>query len=164
MNKRNFVRYGSELLPGSLSKVTISWEGHASIGSFVVDYGPQGLSLVIPPMLSPVEIPQEAATVKVLMPIDQTWFTGQCVYARNETDGSVSMGVHFSDPKEQTLLKDLLFTSLNAPGDAHSFVSYEWEELVGKLCESEDPQLQKIGCHHRAIIKQKQDRPNSFTP
>ena len=160
MNKRNFVRYGSELLPGSLSKATISWEGTAAIGSFVVDYCPQGMSLVIPPLSSPLYIPGEKETVKVLMPINQTWFTGQCVYARNEPDGSVSMGIYFSDPKEQDYLKDLLFTSLNKPRARGSFVSYEWEELVGKLCASEDPDLQKIGNHHRAIIRYKQDGPN----
>lgn len=158
MNKRNFVRYGAELLPGSLSKATISWEGHASIGSYVVDYSPQGMGLIIPATLNSLDIPKPAGSVKVLMPTGQTWFTGQCIYSRRESDGSVSLGLHFSDPKEQEYLKNLLFTSLNVPGLPHTFVSYEWEELVGRLCDSEDPTLHKIGRHHRALIKERQDR------
>ena len=160
MNKRNFVRYGSQLLPGSLSKVTISWEENSLIGSYVVDYGPQGMSIIIPPLMNPLNIPEHNDTVRVLMPIDQMWFTGQCIHVNKESDGSVSMGIHFSDPKEQNYLKELLFNSLNVPGEPHSFVSYEWEELVGKLCDSEDPQLQKIGVHHLAVINGRKDVPH----
>lgn len=157
MNKRNFVRYGAEQLPGSLSKVTISWEGNASIGSYVVNYSPQGMGLIIPALLTPFTVPPEAGTVKVLMPVGKTRLNGQCVYARTEPDGTVSLGLHFSDPKEQEYLKNMLFSSLNVPGTPHSFVSYEWEELVDRLCDSEDPELHKIGRRHRAVIRERQD-------
>jgi len=161
MNKRNFVRYGAELLPGSLSRVTISWEGHASIGSYVVDYSPQGMGLIIPATLNSLDIPKGAESVKVLMPVGRTWLNGQCVYARTEPDGSVSLGLHFSDPQERDYLKNLLFTSLKVPAESRSFVSYEWEELVGRLCDSEDPTLHKIGRHHLALIRERRDRPQT---
>jgi hypothetical protein len=157
MNKRNSVRYGSELIPGNLSKVTISWQGKTLLGSYAANYCAHGIGVLIPPMLNPPEIPKEEETVKVLMPIDPMWFTGICMYVRNESDGSVSLGIYFSEPKEQVYLKDLLFDSLNVPSDLNSFVSYEWEELVGKLCNSDDPRLKEIGHHHLAILKTKQE-------
>ena len=157
MNKRNFVRYGSELIPGNLSKVTISWQGKTLLGSYVANYCTHGIGVLIPPRLNPPEIPKEKETIKVLMPIDQMWFTGICMYVNNESDGSVSLGIYFSEPKEQGYLKDLLFDSLNVPSGMSSFVSYEWEELVGKLCESDDPRLKEIGHHHLAILKAKQE-------
>ena len=160
MNKRNFVRYDSELLPGSLRKVVVSWESNPSIGSYVINYCAQGINVLIPSVQIPPEIPKENETIKVLMPVDQMWFTGRCIYVKNELDGSVSLGIYFPDSKEQGYLKDLLFNSLNVPSNSHSFVSYEWEELVGKLCDSDDPQLQKIGNHHLAMIKAEQNRPH----
>jgi len=160
MNKRDHVRYDAELLPGSLSKVTISWEGRPAFDSYVVNCCPQGINVLIPPMQSPTDLPKEKDSVNVLMPIDQMWFTGECVYVRSDSTGSVSMGINFNDPKEQAYLKDLLFKSLNVPSNVHAFVSYEWEEMVSKLCASEDPQLQDIGNHHLADIKAKQNGPH----
>jgi hypothetical protein len=160
MNKRDSVRYGSELLPGSLSKASIAWEGNASIGSYVVNYCAQGVNVIIPPLLVPYDIPKEKDDLKVRLPIDQKWFAGTCVYARLESDGSVSLGINFTSPEEQNYLKDLLFHCLNTP-TTHSFVSYEWEELVGKMCDSDDPRLSQIGQHHREVIRAKQDRPHS---
>lgn len=158
MNKRNFVRYSSEQLPVSMSRATISWGENSLIAAYVVDYGPQGMSLAIPSQVSPLAIPKQQETVKVLIPTGQVWFCGQCVYAKGESDGSVSMGVYFPDPRDQKYLKDLLFTSLNVPAVTPAFVSYEWEELVEKMCDSPDPDLNKIGCHHRANLKEHKGR------
>ena len=158
MNKRDFVRYGSEVLPEGLSRVTVSWGGNSQIVSYVVNYCAHGISISIPALLSPSELPNEKDTIMVLMPVDQRWFTGICIYARNESNGSVSIGIDFCYPEEQKYLKDLLFNALNAPSELHSFVSYEWEELVEKMCDSEDLQLKKVGYHHLAIIKAKQEK------
>jgi hypothetical protein len=43
--------------------------------------------------------------------------------------------------------------SLNSPGAPHPFVSHQWEELVAKLCDSDDPHLRKIGHYHRANLE-----------
>jgi hypothetical protein len=161
MNQRNTVRYSSELLPGSLGKVTISWQGNSSIGSYVVNCSTQGINLLIPPYSTPLTNPAENDTVLVLMPTDQIWLTGTCIYASDESDGSVSLGIHFHDPKDQTYLKDLLFNTLSVPSPSPSFVKYEWEELVARMCDSDDPQLNKIGQHHLAIIKARQGLPHS---
>jgi hypothetical protein len=158
MNNRDFVRYGSELLPGSLSKATVAREGKPAFTSYVVNYGAQGINVLIPPLQIPPELPKVEETVRVLMPIDQMWFTGKCIFLKKGQDGSVSIGIHFYDPKEQHYLKDVLFNSLNAPKGSRSFVSYEWEELVTRLCESDDPHLQKLGLHHRANIQSDQAR------
>jgi hypothetical protein len=161
MNKRNSVRYGSELLPGSLSKVTLSWGEYTLIGSYVVNYCANGISIQLPATLSPAKLPKEKDTVKVLMPIDELWFTGTCIYIKKDSDTAVSMGIYFYIPEEQKYLRDLLYTSLNVPAESHSFVSYEWEELVGRLCDSEDPELKKIGCHHRDALRSHQDSPQA---
>ena len=160
MNNRDFVRYGSELLPGNMSKATISWEGSAPFGSYVVNYSARGINVLIPALQIPAKLPKEKETLSVLLPIDQRWFTGRCIYLQKGPDGALSMGIYFNDPKEQSYLKDLLFHYLNTPRDSHNFVSYEWEELVAKLCDSDDPHLQKIGHHHRANIRADGDRPH----
>jgi len=160
MNNRDFVRYGSELLPGSLSKATISWEGSPPFESYVVNYSARGINILIPALLVPAKLPKENETLRVLLPMDQMWFTGSCIYLKKGPDGSFSLGICFDDPKEQSYLKDLLFHHLNTPSDSHHFVSYEWEELVAKLCDSDDPHLQKIGHHHRANIRADAERPH----
>jgi len=160
MNNRDFVRYGSELLPGSLSTATISWEGSPPFESYVANYSARGINVLIPGLLVPARLPKEKDTLRVLLPMDQTWFTGRCIYLKKGPDGSLSLGIYFDDPQEQSYLKDLLFHYLNTPSDSHHFVSYEWEELVAKLCDSDDPHLQKIGHQHRANIQADADRPH----
>jgi len=156
MNKRSFVRYGSELLPGILSKATIAWAGTTLNESYVVNYSAHGIHIVIPPLASPFELPAENDVVKVLLPVAETWFTGNCVHVEHEGDGSICLGIHFQDAGEQNHLQTLLFNSLKAPEKTGSFVSYEWEELVGKLCASDDPNLKKIGYQHLAVLKARQ--------
>ena len=161
MNKRNFVRYDSELLPGNLSKVTLAWGENTLIGSYVVNYCATGISILLPPTLSPAKMPKEKDTVKVLVPIDEMWFTGICIYVKQEKGGPCSMGIYFCNTEEQKYLKDLLYSSLNVPSESHRFVSYEWEELVAKLCDSDDPELKEIGRHHRAVLQSHQESPQS---
>jgi hypothetical protein len=50
----------------------------------------------------------------------------------------------------------MLFNALNSAKEPHRFVSYEWEELVGKLCNSDDPKLQRLGFQHLAQMKARQ--------
>jgi hypothetical protein len=84
------------------------------------------------------------------------WFTGMCVFATNDQDGSVSMGIYFYKPEEQNYLEKLLFKSLDAPScPSGYFVSYEWEERVDRLCHSEDPVLKKIGEEKLRSLRQK---------
>jgi hypothetical protein len=160
MNNRDFVRYGFELLTGNLSKATVSWEGGPPFESYVVNYSARGITLLMPALLIPPGLPKEKEILRVLLPIDQTWFSGRCIYLKKGADGSLSMGIHFDDPQQQSYLKDLLFHSLPSPRDSHSFVSYEWEELVAKLCASDDPHLQEVGRQHRANILADRDRPH----
>ncbi|GFO67187.1 hypothetical protein GMLC_07660 [Geomonas limicola] len=154
MNNRNHVRYGSEQLPGIYRKVTLSWQGSALEGSYAVNYSAQGITVVIPAPAHPREIPVESATIRVQLPVNQRWFNGRCVHCHREADGSLSMGIHFDDPGEGEYLQTLLFNALKVP--EHSFVSYEWEELVGKLCSSDDPKLQQLGMQHLAQLRARQ--------
>jgi hypothetical protein len=161
MNNRDFVRYGSELLPGSLSKATVSWEGCPPLGSYVINYSAGGINVLIPALQIPPGLPGEKEIIRVLLPIDQIWFTGSCMYARKGADGSLSLGIHFNDPKEQSYLKDLLYHSLTSPAGSRPFVSHQWEELVARLCDSDDPHLRKIGNQHRANIEAGRGRSHS---
>ena len=79
-----------------------------------------------------------------------------CVYATNEQDGSVSMGIYFYNFSEQNLLHNLLLVSLNEPPQKLSFIKHEWEELVFSMCNSEDPKLQKIGIAEMERLKVQQ--------
>lgn len=153
MNERFSVRYDAELLPRCLDKVILSWMENSSIDSSVVNCCAHGMKVSIPPLPFPTAIPQRNDTVMVLMPIDQIWFTGMCVYATSEHDGSVSMGIYFYNPKEQNLLHNLLIASLNKPQRTCSFISHEWEELVDRLCASEDPTLQEIGYQEMELLR-----------
>ena len=156
MNKRHSVRYDSDLLPKRLDKVSVSLMGNSSIESHVVNYCALGIRISIPPAEFPIDCPKKNETIKVLLPIDSLWLTGMCVYAAKEPDGSVSMGIYFYNPSEQNRLYNLLINSLNVPTLTSSFVSREWEELVEKLCASDDPRLQKIGLYEMGIILSQQ--------
>jgi len=151
--ERNSIRHYSELLPKSLSKVTISWGASSSIESDVVNCCSHGIRVLIPALQFPTDIPKQNDTVKILMPIDQIWLTGMCVYSTNDLDGSVSVGIYFYNPSEQNFLSNLLCKSLDIPLQTCSFVCHEWEELVAKLCNSEDPKLKEIGHHEMKLLK-----------
>jgi len=157
MNKRHSVRYDSELLPKRLNKVSLSLMGNSPIESHVVNYCALGIRISIPPLAFPIDFPKKNETIKVLLPIDNTWLTGMCVYIAKELDGSVSMGIYFYNPCEQNHLYNLFINSLNVPTQTRSFISREWEELVEKLCASEDPGLQKIGLYEMGIILSQQE-------
>jgi len=91
MNERHSVRYGSELFPKRLHKVFISWDKSSLVESEVVDYCSLGIRVSIPPKSVSSEIPRKNDTFKIVLPIDQIWISGMCVYATNEQDGSVTI-------------------------------------------------------------------------
>ena len=150
--ERNSIRYCSERLPESLSKVTISWGANFSFESDVVNCCTHGIKVLMPPLVIMSDIPKKNDTVKVLIPIDNTWITGMCVHVANEPEGTVSMGIYFYHPTEQNYLHNLLGV---AKSQSDSFVCHEWEELVDKLCNLEDPELKVLGYHELDILKAK---------
>lgn len=166
MDKRLSVRYASELLPKKMTTTTISLTGDCDIESVVANYCALGVKVVIPSFPVSAEPPKINDRIKVLLPADaneQAWFTGICVHTAKEADGSVSLGIFFHEPGDQTHLYKLLFTSLNEPLRTPSFVSHEWEELVAKLCNVDDEDIKKIGNREMDIIKTQQ-KGNCFRP
>ena len=145
MNKRDSVRYGAEGFSEDMSQAAVSWGGADSITANVVNYSAHGIRISIPAALCTTDLPKKKDVIRVHLPIDRLWFTGMCVFAANEPDGSVTAGIYFYKPEEQNYLKNLLFNALDAPCTSDSFISYEWEERVARLCNSEDPTLRKIG-------------------
>ena len=124
------------------------------------------MKVIIPSLPVSAEPPSINDSVKVLLPKDaneEAWYTGICVHATHEADGSVSLGIFFHDPSDQTQLYKILFTSLNEPQCTPSFVSHEWEELVVKLCNVDDVELNKIGSREMDIIKMLK-KGNCFRP
>ena len=152
MKDRNYIRYDTKLLPKSLRKVTVTWGADASVESDVVNFSTHGLRVLISPLISPINIPKKNDAIKVKLPIVQVNLTGMCIYATNELDGSVSMGIYCYVPIEQNYLNKLLSKSLNIPFQERSFVCHEWEEIVDKLCNSEDPKLKNIGFHEKEML------------
>ncbi len=154
MNKREYVRYDTRAFPGNMGEAAISWQGQSEIASAVANCSAHGIKVSIAHSLAPPDLPKKKDIVKVRMPIDDMWFTGMCIFAAKEADGSVSMGIYFYKPEEQNYLKDLLFKALEAPSSPDSFVSYQWEELVARLCDSDDPELKRIGQDKRRALSQ----------
>ena len=152
MNMRHSTRYSFELLPDNFNTVTILWDDNAPIKSKVVNYSAHGIMVLISLLQIEFDIPKENDTIKVLMPIDQMWLTGKCVSSTNKQDGFFTMGIYFYNPTEQNYLQNMLIKSLNKNHQPLSSVSYEWEELVDKLCNSDDPFLMKIGFAERDIM------------
>jgi hypothetical protein len=166
MDKRHSVRYASELLPKKMTTTTISFAEDRTVESVVANYCALGIKVIIPSLSVPAEPPKTNDNVKVLLPTgadEEAWFTGICVHAAKEADGSVSLGIYFHEPSDQTHLYKLLFASLNEPLNAPSFVSHEWEELVAKLCSVDDEDIKKIGNREMDIIKTLQ-KGNCFRP
>jgi len=155
MNNRNFVRYGSHQLPPAFSRVSLAWHSTTLEGSYAVDYSSHGVSIAIPGQYA-AELPEEHQPVRVRLPVSQTWLSGRCIHARREADGSATLGVFFPDTADQQSLQRLLFEALNVPHQPGPFVSYEWEELVGKLCDSADPDLKRLGHQHLAQLRARQ--------
>jgi len=149
-----------------MTTTTISLMGDCAVDSVVANYCALGMKVIIPSLPVSAEPPKINDSIKVLLPTDaneQAWFTGICVHAAKEADGSVSLGIFFHDPSEQNHLYKLLFSSLNEPLCTPSFVSHEWEELVAKLCNMDDEGIKKIGNREMDIIKTLQ-KGNCFRP
>jgi len=156
MNKRDAVRYSSKLLPESMSKVTILWDGNPPIEANVMNYCAHGMRVIIPPLHAPNKKARESETVLVQVSSDETWFTGMCVSATKGQDSSISLGIYFYNPSEQNYLRELLNKSLSENYQPSTFVSYQWEEIVDKLCDSEDSHLKEIGCKAKDILRIRQ--------
>jgi hypothetical protein len=111
------------------------------------------MKVIIPVALSSTDLPKRNDAIKVKLPIVKLWLTGMCIYVTNEPDGSVTIGIYYYVPIEQNYLNKILSKNLNVPLQECAFVSHEWEELVDKLCNSEDPMLRNIGFHEKEMLE-----------
>ena len=152
MRERYSTRHDIQLLPKSLRKVTVLWRLDHSIKCDVVNFCAHGMKVNISPSLPQTALPKKNDVVKVQLPIIDVLFTGMCVYVENDIGDAISMGIYYYVPIEQNYFNKLLSKSLNVPLQETSFVSYEWEEFVDKLCNSEDPKLKNIGLHEKEIL------------
>ena len=151
MRERYSTRHDIHMLPKSLRKVTVLWGIDHSIKCDVVNFCTHGMKVNIPPSLPQTTLPKKNDVVKVKLPIIDLLFTGMCVYVANDAEDAISMGIYFYVPLEQNYFNKLLSENLNIPLQEGSFVSYEWEEFVDKLCHSEDPKLMSIGLREKEI-------------
>jgi len=153
MKERHLARYDTQLLPKSLSNVTISWGADSSVEANVANFCAHGMRVTIPKLIAQGGLPRKNDAIKVKLPIVHVWLTGMCVYVTHETDGSVAIGIYYYVPIEQNFLNKLLSKNLNVPLQECSFVCLEWEEFVDKLCDSEDPKLKNIGRHEKEMLE-----------
>lgn len=153
MKERRSVRYDTQLLPKSLSKVKISWEDELWVEANVANFCTHGMRIIIPALMSPVDLPKKNDAIKVKLPIVQVYLNGMCIYVTNEIDDSISIGIYYYIPIEQNYLNKLLSKMLNIPLQDYSFVCHEWEELVENLCSSDDPKLNDIGSREKEMLK-----------
>ncbi len=139
MQERHSVRYDTQLLPKSLRKVMVAWGHDAAVESDVANFCTHGMKIIIPPLTPPADIPKRHDTIKVKLPVFPVWVTGTCIYVTVEEDGSVSMGICYFVPIEQTDLNEFLTKAMEGPLQTCSTVCHEWQELVGKRCNPEAP-------------------------
>jgi hypothetical protein len=152
MERRSYRYDTTQILPKRLRKVTISWGANSSIESEVINFSALGMKVIFHPIQDQIDFPKKNETVKIKFPIIQVWLTGLCIYCTDEPDGSYSVGIYFCVPAEQNNLSKLLSKRLNIPLHESSFVCHEWEELVEKLCNSEDLKLKNIGFHEKRYL------------
>ena len=152
MKVRHSARYDIQLLPKSLSRVTISWGVDSSVEANVANFCTHGMKVIIPMEMSPVDVPKKNDAIKVKLPIVKVWLTGMCIYVTNDLDGSVSIGIYYYVPIEQNYLNKILIYNLNVPLQECSFMCHEWEKFVDKLCNLEDPKLKSIGFHEKEML------------
>ena len=134
MKERRSARHEYQILPESLSKVTLSWGADTFVESDVVNFCTHGMKDIVPPSIPRSDIPKKNDTIKARLPINQRWLSGMCIYVTNELDGSFYMGIDYYVPIEQNYLNNLLSINLNIPLQEGSFVCHELEELADKLC------------------------------
>ena len=139
MNTRETARYQPDFFPSSMGKVTLLWDGSLPVEANVVNCSSHGIRVLILSLRDVFDIPKKEDTVR--MRINQMWFIGTCVFASSEEDGSISMGIYFYDPIEQSLLRNLLWTLLKDCHRPFPYVSHEWEEFVYKVCHSDDSKV-----------------------
>ena len=153
MRERYSTRHDIQLSPKNLRKVTILWGLDHSVKCDVVNFCTHGMKVNIPPPLPQTALPKKNVVVKVKLPIIDHLFTGMCVYVANDTEYAISMGIYFYSPLEQNYINKLLSENLNVPLEECSFICHEWEEFVEKLCNSEDPELRKIGFREKEMLE-----------
>lgn len=152
MNNRNFVRYDTDDLAPVLAKVTLSWEGVSAVESSVANYSARGMNVVVS-LSQGQAVPTREAPVQVRLPKHKSWLDGTCIHVESEGEGSIRLGLHFGDEGQQRYLQNLLFNSLKHSEEPQYYPSYQWEELVTKLCGSDNPELKKLGRRHLAGIR-----------
>jgi hypothetical protein len=85
------------------------------------------MKVVIPALMPATDLPGKNDAIKVKLPVVHVWLSGICVYATNEPDDSVTIGIYFYVPIEQNYLNKLLSKNINVPLQECSYVCYEWE-------------------------------------
>jgi hypothetical protein len=144
MNKRHSVRYDTQLFLKTLRKVTVSWGVDISIESEVANFSTHGMKVIIPHLVPQTDIPKKHDTIRFKLSIIPVWLTGKCIYATIEHDSSVAIGICYLIPIEQNDLNELLKKTNNGPFQTCSTDCHEWEDLVAKQFNSEDPKLKML--------------------
>ncbi|MFZ4856661.1 MAG: hypothetical protein ACOYL3_09715 [Desulfuromonadaceae bacterium] len=153
MKERHIKRYYTQLLPNSLSKVTVFWGTDSSAEANVANFCTHGMRIIIPTLIDQADLPRKNDAIKVKLSIVKVSLTGMCIYVTHEADGSVAIGIYYYVPVEQNFLNKLLSKNLNVPLQECSFVCHERVEFVEKLCNSEDPDLRRIGLLEKEMLE-----------
>ncbi len=119
MEQRKAVRYSSSLLPDCMGTATIRWDGDAQLETAMANCSAHGVRVIIPAAQVSPDNPAKDDTILVRMLTSERWFTGMCVYASTEEDGSVSLGIHFLNPYEQNYIQHLIYKALHNQSAAH---------------------------------------------
>jgi hypothetical protein len=86
MKERHATRYDIKLLPKSMSKVTISWGVDSSVEANVANFCTHGMKVIIPMVMSPIDLPKKNDAIKVKLPIVQVCLTGMQQFPMNKAN------------------------------------------------------------------------------
>jgi len=97
-----------------MGKATIQLDG-VEIETELGNCSARGVRVIVPAALAPEKVPEANDTILVRMLLATRWFTGVCIYATSEQDGSVCIGIFFPNPYEQNHIQHWLYKALK-PG------------------------------------------------
>lgn len=108
MEKRSVKRHEAGNLHQDLNSVQLVLQGRDEIDASVVDISPQGFKVSIPPSDVPFSIPQVDETVDVFFNAIYMRIKCRCIYATDDKDGNLLVGLYVSDPDDEIRLRIIL--------------------------------------------------------
>lgn len=166
MKMRHSFRYVTASLPVELTAAEIVLPDKTTVPAIVENLSPLGIKLTVKgtDVRSVAICRNNIVTVRLSSGLLEA--AGLCVWSGTTGYDEPDLAFYFFKPHEQNYLHKLLhILELPSYGEGgfedllwrdieeQRFVPHEWEEVVEKLCQSKDPELQATGLREMERIK-----------